>query len=141
MALVVAKMEYAPGTTPASSDTTNNKHSKHTIVLVPLPHPKVRAVRPLTVFGYDDAPFGHAEVVLENVPLTQDHLIGGEGSGFKVSQARLGPGRIHHCMRAVGMSKFSKALFRGVRINEPIAHNCFHLFLPSVLRCIALIHP
>ncbi|KAL3928255.1 MAG: hypothetical protein SGBAC_012731 [Bacillariaceae sp.] len=106
MALVVAKMEYGPGTTPASSDTsTNEKHSKHTIVLVPLPHPDVRAVRPLTVFGYDDAPFGHAEVALDNVQLTQEHLIGGEGSGFKVSQARLGPGRIHHCMRAIGMTK------------------------------------
>ncbi|CAJ1965791.1 unnamed protein product [Cylindrotheca closterium] len=128
MALVVAKMEYAPGVAPAASSSddgtttfsnnsssssssssnnnnNNKRHSKHTIVLVPLPHPKVRAVRPLTVFGYDDAPFGHAEVALDSVPLTQDHLIGGEGSGFKVSQARLGPGRIHHCMRAVGMTQ------------------------------------
>lgn len=107
VALVVAKMEYAPGTSPSisSSGEASSKHSKHTIVLVPLPHPNIRAVRPLTVFGYDDAPFGHAEVALDNVQLTQDHLVGGEGSGFKVSQARLGPGRIHHCMRAVGMSK------------------------------------
>ena len=87
MALVVAKMEYAPGTTPSSGGEASSKHKKHTIVLVPLPHPKVRAVRPLTVFGYDDAPFGHAEVVLDNVQLTQEHLVGGEGRGFKVSQA------------------------------------------------------
>jgi acyl-CoA dehydrogenase len=104
MALVVAKIED----TTSTSDT--NKHNQHTIVLVPLPHPKVRAVRPLTVFGYDDAPFGHADVVLDNVPLTREQLVGGEGSGFKVSQARLGPGRIHHCMRAIGMSKSTVAL-------------------------------
>lgn len=99
IAIVVAKME----------DTTSNttsKHGKHTIVMVPLPHPHLRAIRPLTVFGYDDAPFGHAEVEINNVELTEQHLIGGEGSGFRVSQARLGPGRIHHCMRAIGMGTF-----------------------------------
>lgn len=99
MALVVAKIEDTTGT------SEENKHNQHTIVLVPLPHPKVHSVRPLTVFGYDDAPFGHAEVLLDNVPLSREQLVGGEGSGFKVSQARLGPGRIHHCMRAVGLSE------------------------------------
>lgn len=85
--------------------SNDNLHGKHTIVLVPLPHPNVRMIRPLQVFGYDDAPFGHAEVGLENVPLQQEHLIGGLGSGFKVSQARLGPGRIHHCMRSIGLAQ------------------------------------
>jgi len=85
--------------------STNNLHGKHTIVLVPLPNPKVSMVRPLTVFGYDDAPFGHAEVKLEHVPLNEENLIGGLGSGFKVSQARLGPGRIHHCMRSIGLAQ------------------------------------
>lgn len=103
IAIVVAKMNYPTAAAKGS-------HSKHTIVMVPLPHPKVRMIRPLTVFGYDDAPHGHAEVALDDVPLTSEHLIGGEGSGFKVSQARLGPGRIHHCMRSVGMGKFVKVL-------------------------------
>lgn len=99
MALVVAKMED----TTRSNEESSSKHNQHTIVLVPMPHPKIRVIRPLTVFGYDDAPFGHAEVLLDHVPLTEENLVGGEGSGFKVSQARLGPGRIHHCMRAIGM--------------------------------------
>jgi acyl-CoA dehydrogenase len=101
IAIVVAKME----TSDAGNEGSRNKHGKHTIVMVPLPHPLVKMIRPLTVFGYDDAPFGHAEVALEGIPLTTDHLIGGEGSGFKVSQARLGPGRIHHCMRAIGIAQ------------------------------------
>jgi len=100
--IVVAKMEDK---STGNQSKESSKHGKHTIVMVPLPHPNVRAVRALTVFGYDDAPFGHAEVELNDVPLTYKHLIGGEGSGFKVSQARLGPGRIHHCMRAIGMAR------------------------------------
>jgi alkylation response protein AidB-like acyl-CoA dehydrogenase len=117
VALVVAKMDYShPSCSRSSSSTSEtndkdeNKHGAHTIVLVPLPHPGVRLVRPLTVFGYDDAPFGHAEVVLDHVQLSTEHLILGEGSGFRVSQARLGPGRIHHCMRAIGMGKFRSIL-------------------------------
>jgi acyl-CoA dehydrogenase len=102
LGICVAKMDS--GVTDASKQI--GKHGKHTIVLVPLPNPNVNMVRPLMVFGYDDAPFGHAQVELSNVPLTPEHLIGGEGSGFRVSQARLGPGRIHHCMRAVGMGEF-----------------------------------
>ena len=101
--IVVAKMEDK---STGNQSKEASKHGKHTIVMFPLPHPNVRAVRALTVFGYDDAPFGHAEVELNDVPLTHKHLIGGEGSGFKVSQARLGPGRIHHCMRAIGMGKW-----------------------------------
>mmetsp|Transcript_1002 Transcript_1002/g.1659 ORF Transcript_1002/g.1659 Transcript_1002/m.1659 type:complete len:450 (+) Transcript_1002:3-1352(+) len=99
--ICVAKMDYNSNNKKSSSSL----HGKHTIVLVPLPHPNVRMVRPLSVFGYDDAPFGHAEVELNHVPLSKEHLIGGEGSGFQVSQARLGPGRIHHCMRAVGIAQ------------------------------------
>lgn len=85
--------------------SSKNLHGQHTIVLVPLPNPNVKLIRPLKVFGYDDAPFGHAEVGLESVPLSKEHLIGGLGSGFKVSQARLGPGRIHHCMRSIGLAQ------------------------------------
>lgn len=101
IAIVVARMESPNG----PGDEDGNLHGKHTIVMVPMPHPAVKMVRPLTVFGYDDAPFGHAEVALEGISLTSVHLIGGEGSGFKVSQARLGPGRIHHCMRAIGVAQ------------------------------------
>ena len=102
-ALVVAKMDYSDPSCRDQKRTT--KHGSHTIVAVPLPHPAVVMKRPLTLFGYDDAPHGHAVVELKGVRLTEKDLILGEGSGFRVSQARLGPGRIHHCMRAIGMSK------------------------------------
>lgn len=107
VALVVAKMDYSElgGEAEAAADGETSQHGAHTIVAVPLPHPGVRFVRALTVMGYDDAPSGHAHVVLDNVQLTARDLILGEGSGFAVSQARLGPGRIHHCMRAVGMGE------------------------------------
>jgi len=105
-ALVVARMEYADGAT----NTTTNKHGAHTIVLVPMPQPGVVFERALTLFGYDDAPNGHAEVSLKEVQLSKENLIAGEGSGFRVSQARLGPGRIHHCMRAIGMAARSLEL-------------------------------
>ena len=116
LALCVAKMDYSQCSefthpqlaslshqSSANRHSQSNRHGAHTIVIVPLPHPGVHVVRPLTVFGYDDAPFGHAEVILNDVLLGPEHLILGEGSGFQVSQARLGPGRIHHCMRAIGM--------------------------------------
>lgn len=110
VALVVARMDYShPSCTrqPASSNKNNRtSHGAHTIVAVPLPHPSVECTRALTVFGYDDAPHGHAEVVLNEIRLTEADLILGEGSGFRVSQARLGPGRIHHCMRAIGMGTY-----------------------------------
>ncbi|VEU44407.1 unnamed protein product [Pseudo-nitzschia multistriata] len=105
VAKIVDEKEGEGNDADNSSVGKANLHGQHTIVLVPLPNPNVRMIRALQVFGYDDAPFGHAEVGLENVPLTQEHLIGGLGSGFKVSQARLGPGRIHHCMRSIGLAQ------------------------------------
>jgi acyl-CoA dehydrogenase len=111
LAVVVAKMDYsqcrAPSTATTSTTTTTMKsrHGAHTIVLVELPHPQVIMKRPLTVFGYDDAPHGHAQVLLNQVVLSPEDILHAEGSGFQVSQARLGPGRIHHCMRAIGMGK------------------------------------
>jgi alkylation response protein AidB-like acyl-CoA dehydrogenase len=129
------KVAIVMGVTP---NPNKKRHQQHSMILVPMDSPGVKIIRPLMVFGFDDAPHGHMEVAFTDVLVPKENMLLGEGRGFEIAQGRLGPGRIHHCMRLIGYAEtafqmmcdrsvkrqtFGKPLIRHQKIQIDIARS------------------
>jgi acyl-CoA dehydrogenase len=124
------------------TDPSAAKHAQQSQIVVPMDTPGVQVLRMLPVFGFDDAPHGHAEIVFENVRVPVDNVLLGEGRGFEIAQTRLGPGRIHHCMRNIGVAerlleRICRRLSSRVAFGKPIAEQS--IWLERIANCRIMI--
>jgi acyl-CoA dehydrogenase len=123
------------------TDPAAPKHAQQSMILVPASTPGVKVLRPLNVFGYDDAPHGHMEVDFSDVRVPTENILLGEGRGFEIAQGRLGPGRIHHCMRCIGLAEralglMCKRLASRVAFGGPVARQTVWQERIAEARCL-----